>query len=510
VTIDPRFTADLDDVKDEMLAAFARVVDWIFATPGTASMRDLESEVWRCVLVIGGMLLSAALARRCRAATLLDVAQRGVPEGQWRFRFDDDYRVTVATTFGRVRVPTFAWRDRSGGREVTRTPAVGTALPLHPHCRSSELLLEWECRAGADAPYRRAAETLGFYSHGAVELEDTTIADHLAKVSGLVDQAWQYKQPEQIAALLRERATRSRSGAPILYVSTDACALRRYVDETTAAAWKMANGIRLWRTDKKTGGTLHLGGEYTWGDCALVREAFVELDRTGVLPRDRRYGDTAVQIVVATDGQPWIHDRIVPWFPGAIAILDPWHLIERFGADAKAMFGEGTKRAGSFVKYAVTVVLGKKERSQAAPKNRRGRRNARLAEARPLPAGARPKDDGPERLLGHVRTMPVPDGAEVVRQRLVAFLEHNLERMRYRVFRWRGFLLGSGAMESLHRTAVQCRIKLPGCRWLPETSEGIFKVRMMAAAGRWDEFWAQPGLTQRLVEAFEPRTVADA
>src|SRR5690606_6092415 len=126
------------------------------------------------------------------------------------------------------------------------------------------------------------------------------------------------------------------------------------------------------------------------------------------------------------------------------------------------------------------------------------------SEARPLPAGPCPKDDGPERILGHVRSMRVPPGAEDVRARLAAFLEQTLDRMRYRVFRWQGFLLGSGAMASLHRTAVQCRIKLPGCRWLPETASGIFKVRMMAAAGRWEEFWAQPGLTQRLVEGFAP------
>jgi hypothetical protein len=509
-TYDHRAPADLDDVKNDMLAAFARVVDWIFAVPGSASMRDLESEVWRGILVLGGMLLSAALARRCREATLADVAQRGVADGQWRLRLDDDYRVTVATTFGRVRVPMFAWRDRSGEREVTRTPAVDSVLPLHPRCRSSELLLEWECRAGAEAPYRRAAETLGFYSHGAVDLEDTTIADHLGKVAPLVDRSWQYRRPAEIAAILRDRATRARGGRPILYASTDACALRRYVDETTAAAFKMANGIRLWCTDKRTGETIHLGGEYTWGDCGEVQAAFADLDDMGVLPSDGVYGDLPVRIVVTTDGQPWIHDRIVPMFPGAVAILDPWHLIERFATDAKGMFGESTKRAASFLKYAVAVVLGKTERSSPTPKNRRGRRNQRRAEARPLPAGACPKDDGPDRILGHVRTMKVPRGAEDVRKRLVTFLENNLDRMRYRVFRWQGFLLGSGAMESLHRTAVQCRIKLPGCRWLPETSAGIMKVRMMAAAGRWDEFWAQPGLTQRLVVAFEPKAAGHA
>lgn len=510
MTIDTRFTANDRDVKDELIAAFGRVIDWIFAMPDSTSMRELEIAVKQGTTVAGGLLFGAALGRRCRAAALADIARRGVGGDDWRFRLDDDYCVSLATTFGRVRVPLFAWRDGSGERQVTRTPAVGTVLSLHPRCRSSELLLEHECRAGMEAPYRRAAETLAFYSHGAVEIEDTSIARHLANVATLVDRSWQYKSPAEIVSILETRATRCREGMPILYASTDACALRRFVDETTAAVWKMANGIRLWCTDARTGDTIHLGGEYTWGDCIEVQAAFQDLHRLGVLPRDGRYENLKVRIVVASDGQPWIHDRIVPWFPGAVAILDPWHVIERLSADAKAMFGEYGQRVRSFQKYSVETLLGKVERSSEEPKSRRGRRNKRRTEARPLPAGPCPKDDGPERLLGHVRTMRVPKGAEDVRARLVGFLENNLDRMRYRVFRWRGFLIGSGAMESLHRTAVQCRVKLPGCRWLPETAAGIFKVRMMAAAGRWEEFWTQPGLTQQLIEAFTPTREARA
>lgn len=324
MTTELTFTANLDEVKSEILAATGRVIDWVFSMPDSATMRDLEAEVWRGILVVGGLLFTAVLARRCRAATLADVARRGVPAERWRFRLDRDYRISLSSTFGRIRVPLFAWRDGSIEPGKTRTPAVGSVLALHPRCRSSELLLEWECRAGAEAPYRRAAETLGFYSHGAVEMEDTTIARHLAKMATLVDRSWQYKRPAEIASILQERATRTRNGKPILYVSTDACALRRFVDETTAAAWKMANGIRLWCTDARTGATIHLGGEYTWGDCTEVQAAFQDLDRLAVLPRDGGYDSVGVHIAVATDGQPWIRDRIVPMFPGATAILDPW------------------------------------------------------------------------------------------------------------------------------------------------------------------------------------------
>lgn len=39
--------------------------------------------------------------------------------------------------------------------------------------------------------------------------------------------------------------------------STDAHALRRYVDETWSASWKMVNGIRLWCIDRRSGKVMH-------------------------------------------------------------------------------------------------------------------------------------------------------------------------------------------------------------------------------------------------------------
>ncbi|MEZ4473281.1 MAG: hypothetical protein R3F60_21340 [bacterium] len=40
----------------------------------------------------------------------------------------------------------------------------------------------------------------------------------------------------------------------------------------------------------------------------------------------------------------------------------------------------------------------------------------------------------------------------------------------YDACRQRGFQLGSGAMESLHRTAAQARLKLAGARWTTRAS----------------------------------------
>ena len=109
-------------------------------------------------------------------------------------------------------------------------------------------------------------------------VEDTTIARHAVMVGNLIDRQWLYRPLAEVREGLAQRATRdTESGKPIMSASTDAHAQRRYVDETWDAEWKMANGIRLWCVDRSTGATIHIGGEYTWGDCGQVGAAFAAL-----------------------------------------------------------------------------------------------------------------------------------------------------------------------------------------------------------------------------------------
>lgn len=499
-TANSRFTWNLDAVKAKLLQAMERMFDWFVAAPEECSVRTLETTLWDGILTLGSMILSSLLALRCRDCSLADIQSRNLPDGAWRFRLDRDYLVRLTTTFGRLEFPSFAYRDLSGPFEATRSPALEKVAPLRGKCRSSALLLELTCRAAADAPYRRAAEMLRFFSHDAIDLEDTTLSAHLVKVGTLVDRAWQYRPREQIISILTNRATRDRDHKPLLYASTDACALRRFVDDTTVSHWKMANGLRFWCVDRTTGETIHLGGEYTWLDCSAVTDALDDLEKRKLLPRDGLYGDLSVQIVVVTDGQPWIRERMIEWFKTPIAILDAYHLIERLGKDAKEMFGEGTHEARRWLAQAVAMVMGPSKPEKEA-RTRGGRKHNRR-QPRRLPPGVCPSANGPSELLAHIETASVRPGALDIRTRLSGFIRDNLDRIAYRIYRWKGMQIGSGAMESLHRVAVQARIKLPGCRWLPETSTQIFAVRMMILADRWDDFWSQPDLDQRLSTAF--------
>jgi hypothetical protein len=75
---------------------------------------------------------------------------------------------------------------------------------------------------------------------------------------------------------------------------------------------------------------------------------------------------------------------------------------------------------------------------------------------------------------------------------------NNQDRIAYTTYLAQGYQIGSGAMESLHRTGSQHRLKLPGASWLPHTSQAIFNIRMMRMAGNEEHFWNQPDLEPRL------------
>ena len=53
---------------------------------------------------------------------------------------------------------------------------------------------------------------------------------------------------------------------------------------------------------------------------------------------------------------------------------------------------------------------------------------------------------------------------ETKRKSLIGYFQCNRQRMLYKTFLERGFLIGSGAIESAHRHVLQQRLKLSGQR----------------------------------------------
>ena len=448
MTTETQITAATADVNAQLIESLRERLPELMAHD-ELSNRELEIAVWDVVLEAGRILLTSLLATKCWR--VMNRATGGRPV---RLRLDRNYQLSLSTTFGRITVPLFAYRE--GDR--TRCPAREEVFPLHPKCRSSELLLEWEARLGSQLPFRQAEDAMEFFSHGAIRTEDTTISRHLGVVGALVERQWTCRTPEQVAEILNQRATRDRkTGVPLLYVSTDAHALRRYVDDTWKTEHKMINGIRFWCVDRRTRQTIHVGGEYTWGDCRDVARRMRELVEL-LVPR----GEGAPQLVLITDGMPWIRDHVFPVMPeGTRFILDFYHLSERLSAYAAARFGARTKQARAWVRRVVTRLTGKRPYRRKKLKKRRGHR--KNPKRRRDPYRTVHPCQHVHGVADDVMWMFVeeePESAEL--DELVGYIAANADRIDYSTYRAHGMQIGSGAMESLHRVASQMRLKPAG------------------------------------------------
>jgi hypothetical protein len=319
-----------------------------------------------------------------------------------------------------------------------------------------------------------------------------------------------YRTPAAIADILRERALCDFSnGNPVIYVSSDAHALRRFVDETCTPAWKMANGIRLWCVDRETGEAIHLGGEFTWGDCGHVTSIFSSLIELGILPADGRYApDVTAQLVWLSDGMPWFSERILPLFDkSTTVVLDVYHLLERAANFAKAAYSKASDAQRWYQTFSDLVTNRDPNTPQKkTPKMRKGPREnrqnqpfaARLLEnakrANDTMSGAPTADAICELLPASLKGAK----ASAALEDFYDYLSANAHRIDYLAYRARGLQIGSGAMESLHRTGSQVRLKRPGAKWLAENAQAIFDWRMLKLVGRWDEFWSQADLASRM------------
>lgn len=70
-------------------------------------------------------------------------------------------------------------------------------------------------------------------------------------------------------------------------------------------------------------------------------------------------------------------------------------------------------------------------------------------------------------------------------QKLLTYLNNNKTRMRYKTFRDRELFIGSGAIESAHRTVLQKRLKQSGQRWTQKGAQQIINLRLMNMNGQW-------------------------
>jgi len=156
-------------------------------------------------------------------------------------------------------------------------------------------------------------------------------------------------------------------------------------------------------------------------------------------------------VVIVGDGAEWIWNRAA-MFPKRCEILDFWHAVEKAWEFARLHFGEGSKRADSFV----------------------GRIVSDLRKGNVLEVLNRL-----HRLKGST-----PQAKEAL-SALIRYYQTNKSRMQYDEYVRLGYGIGSGAVESAHKQVVHSRLRQAGMRWSEAGARRLLALRVLLLNGDW-------------------------
>lgn len=164
------------------------------------------------------------------------------------------------------------------------------------------------------------------------------------------------------------------------------------------------------------------------------------------------YGNLDDKLIFITDGAVWLRQWIEDAYPRAIAILDFYHAKEYLCAFAKDYFKDEINRK-KWVSEQEELML-QSEVSQVI-----------------------------DRIKLMQKESPISTAKKVI-----AYFSANISRMDYKYYKTIGKgIIGSGAMESAHRTVIQCRMKLSGQRWSKKGLTNMLCLRTIKKNNQWNK-----------------------
>jgi hypothetical protein len=166
----------------------------------------------------------------------------------------------------------------------------------------------------------------------------------------------------------------------------------------------------------------------------------------------RRRFERAGCRVVLGDGAPWIWNLAQELFPGAIEIVDRFHVKQHLCEVAKALYPTDPRRAHQWTEQ-------QHQKLDAGQLQR-----IRLA------------------LLRHASR------SEEARK-CADYIQRNQHRMRYPQFQAQGLCPSSGVVEAGCKVTVGTRLKRAGMHWSLKGANAIIALRCCRLSGRFEDFW---------------------
>ena len=161
------------------------------------------------------------------------------------------------------------------------------------------------------------------------------------------------------------------------------------------------------------------------------------------------FGRIKHRLVFISDGATWIRNWIEDAFPDAVSILDYFHAVEHLHQFIDSYFKE------------------KEVAEKWAEKQKELLLNSNVKE-----------------VINNIEKLaPQSEAAK----KLISYYQANGSRMDYKKYKQIGCgIIGSGAIESAHRTVIQKRMKQSGQRWSSNGAQNMLNLRVTYMNEKWD------------------------
>jgi hypothetical protein len=158
------------------------------------------------------------------------------------------------------------------------------------------------------------------------------------------------------------------------------------------------------------------------------------------------------ELVFVNDGAAWVENWIRKNYPDAIQILDFYHAMKHIGDFLEWLYGQGEEKK-NMMEYWGHIL----------------------------------KNEGVNELEKHIKKEKcTTKNQRKEKQRINKYINDNRYRMHYNEYQKNKYSIGSGAIESAHKTVIQRRMKLAGQRWSMKGAQHMLDLRSVSMSGHWD------------------------
>ena len=161
--------------------------------------------------------------------------------------------------------------------------------------------------------------------------------------------------------------------------------------------------------------------------------------------------------VVVGDGAPWIWAQVAKYWPDAVEILDFYHAsqsLHQFAGEALAcsVFANRQEK-DAWVQDQIEALF----------------------------------EDQILQVLKAISSLECRcERSREAQRKLFGYYDANWSRMYYGKYKRRGYMIGSGPIESAHRHVIQQRMKLSGQRWSVHGAQCMANLRVVYESGNWN------------------------